>query len=135
KKTGAVVTFGEHKGYGLALFAEMFGAALIGGLTIAPHHPRVHGVVNNMLEIVIDPARLSDLGQMKKEIDAIIAYFKASPPARKKEPVLVPGDPERISRAARIAKGIPIDATTWGELKAAADTAGLGAKKFEALAK
>jgi uncharacterized oxidoreductase len=39
--TGAVVTFGEHKGYGLALFAEIFGAALIGGLAVAaPAHAR-----------------------------------------------------------------------------------------------
>jgi uncharacterized oxidoreductase len=134
-KIGSVLTFGEHKGYGLALFAEIFGAALVGGLTIAPHHPRTHGVVNNMLEIVIDPARLSDMAQLKAEIDAVVAYFKASPPADKKAPVLVPGDPERISRAARTAKGIPIDATTWGELKSAADTVGLGAAKFQALAK
>ncbi|HEY7609529.1 MAG TPA: malate/lactate/ureidoglycolate dehydrogenase [Alphaproteobacteria bacterium] len=134
-KTGAVVTFGEHKGYGLALFAEIFGAALVGGLTIAPHHPRTHGVVNNMLEIVIDPARLSDMQQLKAEIDAVVAYFKASPPSDPAAPVLVPGDPERINRAARLAKGIPIDATTWGELKAAADTVGLGAAEFEALAK
>jgi uncharacterized oxidoreductase len=69
--------------------------------------------------------------QLKAEIDAVVAYFKASPPSNPAEPVLVPGDPERISRAARIADGIPIDATTWGELKAAADTAGLGAARFE----
>jgi uncharacterized oxidoreductase len=134
-KPGAVVTFGEHKGYGLALFAEIFGAALVGGLTIAPEHPRTFGVVNNMLEIVIDPARLTDMKALKHEIDAVVAYFKASPPAKAKEPVLVPGDPERISRAARIAKGIPIDATTWGELKVAADMASLGAAKFVYLAK
>lgn len=132
---GAVVTFGEHKGYGLALFAEIFGAALVGGLTIAPQHPRTHGAVNNMLELVIDPARLSDMTQLRAEIDAIIAYFKASPPSDPAAPVLVPGDPERISRAARTANGIPIDATTWGELEAAAETAGLGAKKFAALAR
>ncbi len=132
---GAVVTFGEHKGYGLALFAEIFGAALVGGRTIAPHHPRAHGIINNMLEIVIDPARLSDMKHMKAEIDAVFAYFKASPPSDPAAPVLVPGEPERLSRAARGASGIPIDAVTWGELKAAADTAGLGAAKFEALAK
>lgn len=133
--TGAVVTFGEHKGYGLALFAEIFGAALVGGLTIAPHHSRTHGVINNMLEIVIDPARLSDMQQLKAEIDAVVAHFKASPPLEPGLPVLVPGDPERISRAARMAEGIPIDATSWGELKAAADMVGLGAAKFEALAR
>jgi uncharacterized oxidoreductase len=134
-KTGAVLTFGEHKGYGLALFAEIFGAALLGGLTIAPHHPRTHGVINNMLEIVIDPARLSDMQQLEAEIDAVIAYFKASPPVDPALPVLVPGDPERLSRAQRLAAGIPIDAATWGELCATADMAGLGAAKFEALAR
>jgi len=134
-KTGAVVTFGEHKGYGLAMFAEIFGAALVGGLTIAPHHPRTHGIINNMLEIVIDPTRLSDLAHLKKEIDAVVAYFKASPPADAGAPVLVPGDPERLSRAARMAKGIPIDTTTWGELKGAADTAGLGGGQFEGMVK
>src|SRR6185369_8792329 len=49
-----------------------------------------HGVINNMLEIVIDPARLSDMAQLKAEIEAVVAYFKASPPADKKAPVLVP---------------------------------------------
>jgi uncharacterized oxidoreductase len=72
---------------------------------------------------------------LKSEIDAVIAYFKASPPAKRGLPVLVPGDPERLSRAERVAKGIPIDATTWGELKGAADAVALGAAKFEALAR
>jgi uncharacterized oxidoreductase len=132
---GAVVTFGEHKGYGLALFAELFGAALIGGLTVAPHHPRDYGIVNNMLEIVIDPARLAGMAQLKAEIDAVVDYFKASPPVAPGLPVLVPGEPERISRAKRAVEGIPIDGTTWGELKLAADGAGLGAAKFEAMAR
>ncbi|MGH7006303.1 MAG: Ldh family oxidoreductase, partial [Alphaproteobacteria bacterium] len=132
---GAVVTFGEHKGYGLALFAELFGAALVGGLTIAPHHDRSHGIINNMLVIVIDPARLVGMAQLKSEIDAVVAHFKASPPADPGLPVLVPGEPERLAKAERSAKGIPIDATTWGELKAGADNAGLGAAKFETLAR
>lgn len=134
-KPGAVVTFGEHKGYGLALFAELFGAALVGGLTIAPHHDRTHGIVNNMFMIVLDPARLVAMAQLKAEIDAIVAHFKGSPPADPKLPVLVPGEPERLSKAERSAKGIPIDPTTWSELKGGADNAGLGAAAFEALAR
>jgi uncharacterized oxidoreductase len=34
--------------------------------------------------------------------------------------VLIPGDPERISRAARINNGVPIDDETWRELTVAA---------------
>ncbi|MCW5771715.1 MAG: malate/lactate/ureidoglycolate dehydrogenase [Rhodospirillaceae bacterium] len=133
EQPGAVVTFGEHKGYGLALFAELFGAALIGGHTIAPRHDRHLGTVNNMLVIAIDPARLTDLGELKREIDDIVGYFKASPPFESGVPVLVPGEPERMNRAARLVEGIPIDETTWGELRAAADFAKLGAAKFETL--
>jgi hypothetical protein len=34
--------------------------------------------------------------------------------------VLIPGDPERISRAERIKNGVPVDEETWRELTIAA---------------
>ena len=130
---GAALPVGEHKGYGLALFAEIFGAALIGGLTIQPKHKRDRGIINNMLTIVIQPKRLVALDHLKSEIDAVVKYFKASPAADASAPVLVPGDPERIARAARVKGGVPIDDVSWAELQAAADMSGLGARKFLAL--
>jgi uncharacterized oxidoreductase len=48
------------------------------------------------------------------------SYITASPPARPDEPVLIPGDPERRTRAERIANGVPIDEETWRELTVAA---------------
>jgi hydroxycarboxylate dehydrogenase B len=36
------------------------------------------------------------------------------------------GAPERHSRAKRLANGIPIDETSWGEILAAARDAGVG---------
>jgi uncharacterized oxidoreductase len=113
---------------------ELLGAALTGGLTIPPHRRRDLGIRNNMLMIVIDPARLTDLGQWKAEVDAVVDYYKASPPANPDEPVLVAGEPELISRAARMAAGIPVDETTWEELLDAAGTVGLGAGRFAELA-
>lgn len=127
---GAVTTMGDHKGYGLALMGELLGAALIGGITIPPHQPRDLGIRNNMLMIVIDPARLTDLDHWKSEIDAVVDYYKASPPADPREPVLIAGDPERLIRDQRLDKGIPIDEATWTELTTAADTVGLGADAF-----
>jgi uncharacterized oxidoreductase len=73
-----------------------------------------------MLTIVIDPSRLVDREWLAQEISAMTAYITASPPARPDEPVLIPGDPERRTRAERIANGIPIDDETWRELVAAA---------------
>ena len=48
------------------------------------------------------------------------AYITASPPARPEEPVLIPGDPERLTRAERIKSGVPVDDETWRELATAA---------------
>ena len=47
-------------------------------------------------------------------------YITASPPQHPDEPVLIPGDPERLMRAERIKNGVPIDDETWRELTVAA---------------
>ena len=48
------------------------------------------------------------------------AYITGSPPSRPDEPVLIPGDPERRTRAQRLQEGVPIDPETWREIAAAA---------------
>jgi uncharacterized oxidoreductase len=45
----------------------------------------------------------------REEIAAMTAYITASPPIHADEPVLIPGDPERLTRAARIKHGVPVD--------------------------
>ena len=78
-----------------------------------------------MLTVVIDPARLVDLTWMAREIDAMVAYAKASPAKDPEEPVLVAGDPERLNAAERCSAGIPVDTTTWEEIEQAAASVGL----------
>ena len=73
-----------------------------------------------LLTVVIDPSRLIDRQWLRDEIAAMTTYITASPPARPDEPVLIPGDPERLTRADRLAKGVPIDEQTWRELVEAA---------------
>ena len=51
----------------------------------------------------------------------MIAWVKSAKPADPDLPVLVAGEPERIARAERIANGIEIDDTTWGQLSAIAE--------------
>ena len=121
---GAVLPMGEHKGYGLALVAELLAGAIAGAGTIQPGNPRDRGIVNGMLTVVIDPARLADRAFVDREIDAMIAYMKATRPADPALPVLVPGEPERIARAKREADGIEIDDVTWREIGAAARSVG-----------
>jgi hydroxycarboxylate dehydrogenase B len=117
---GAVLTFGEHKGYALAFVCEMLAGALCGSGTMRPERQGRGTATNGMLTIVIDPSRLIDRDWLRDEIAAMTAYITASPPRRPGEPVLIPGDPERLTRADRLAHGVPIDDETWRELVAAA---------------
>jgi uncharacterized oxidoreductase len=121
---GAVQPFGEHKGYALALIAELLAGAVVGAGTIQPANPRDRGILNGMLTVVIDPGRMASADFLRTEIDALIAYMKATQAADPALPVLVPGEPERIARAERIAGGIEIDDTTWNEIGEAAKSVG-----------
>jgi uncharacterized oxidoreductase len=70
---------------------------------------------------------------LRREIDGFVDFVKASPAANAAEPVLVPGDPERLARARREREGIDVDATTWEELLQAAEKVGLTRAAAQAL--
>jgi uncharacterized oxidoreductase len=117
---GALLTFAEHKGYALAFICEMLAGAITGSGTMRPERIDAESVTNGMLLIVIDPGRITDRAWLVDEITAMSDYVTASPPRNSGEPVLIPGDPERLSRAKRIAEGVPIDDETWREIAEAA---------------
>ncbi len=117
---GALVPFAEHKGYALAMVCEILGAALTGGDTTRPAHLTAkHGIWNNMLALVFDPARLSDQQLFGAEVNAFVDWVQSAKLRDGAEPILVPGDPERASRRAR-ADRIPVDEGTLAELDQAA---------------
>ncbi|MES2194908.1 MAG: malate/lactate/ureidoglycolate dehydrogenase [Pseudomonadota bacterium] len=118
---GVVLPFGEHKGSGLALVCELLAGAIVGSASVSTATPPERGILNGMLSIVIDPARLSTRDSMLAEIDAMIAWVKSAEPADPDLPVLVAGEPERIARAGRMANGIEIDDATWAQLMAIAE--------------
>lgn len=122
---GALTPFAEHKGYALAFMCELLGGALTGAGTIQPGTPRGGGVKNGMTAILIDPAACGNWPGMAAEIDAFTDYCLASPPQNPDEPVLAPGDAERLARQLRGAAGIPLDDFTLNRLNAAAEMAGV----------
>src|SRR5204863_10212576 len=117
---GALMTFGEHKGYAFAFICEMLGGALTGSGTMRPERQDAESVTNGMLMIVIDPSRLVDQAWLADEVKAMTDYVTASPPRKPDEPVLIPGDPERQKRQQRQRDGVPIDPETWREIVEAA---------------
>ena len=46
----------------------------------------------------------------------MVAWVKSAAPSDPDLPVLVAGEPEQIAKAERMANGIYIDETTWGQL-------------------
>lgn len=122
---GALLPFGEHKGSGLALFCELLAGALTGGGTIQPGNARQYSIINNLLAILIDPARLVDSHWLQSELDALIDYVKSAAPQDPAQPVQVAGEPERRQLAQRRRDGIPVDDTTWGQLLEAGEKLGL----------
>ena len=121
-RQGALVAFGDHKGSGLAIMAELLGAALIGGKTIAPHHERDYSAINSMLSIVIDPQKTD--GSLLHETESFLQYVKQSSNREGFDEVLAPGEPEQHHRNER-ADGVPVDPTTVDELRQAGLMAGV----------
>jgi hydroxycarboxylate dehydrogenase B len=117
---GALVTFGEHKGYGMAVACELLGGALTGGGTWHQEQPNTQRVLNGMLAILIDPERLGTAGIFSSETREFLDWVRKSPPAPGFDRVRIAGEPERETRAKREKDGVPVDTATWTEIRAAA---------------
>lgn len=118
---GAMSSFGGYKGYGLAVICELLGGALAAGMTGHAPGSGKKRVLNGMLTILFDPARLSEGATFAHEMLSFIDWVKASPPRPGFDRIRLPGDPENESRATRLEEGIPVDDTTWDEILKAAE--------------
>ena len=121
---GAILPFGEHKGYGLALICELLGGALTGGQTQHAPDSGQKRILNGMFSVIIDPGAMGTAAHLTAETEAFAAWVLQSPPSGT-EPVQLPGDPERSRKRERLEQGIPVDATTWAEILQAAASLGL----------
>jgi uncharacterized oxidoreductase len=121
---GALMPFGEHKGYGLAIACELLGGALTGGGTW--HSTNVHSraILNSMLTVLIDPAKLGTQAAFDTEARAFVDWLRQSPPAEGFDTVQIAGEPERAMRLQREQDGIEIDLQTWQEIVLAAGKVG-----------
>jgi uncharacterized oxidoreductase len=131
---GAILPFGGHKGYGLALACELLGGALTGSGTELGGVPSGNAVVNGMFAVLVDPSRLGTADAFARDCAAFLAWLRASPLAAGVDHMRIPGEPERESRARRMAEGVPVDVTTWREIVAAATRVGVPPETVEALA-
>jgi uncharacterized oxidoreductase len=131
---GALLAFGAHKGYGLALMCELLGGALAAGMTQGQDDGTRRRVLNGMFSVLVDPAALGDRAAFEHEALTFIDWVRASPARAGFEAVRVAGEPERESRAQRSAHGVPVDETTWREILDAAAKLGVDPAQVDRLA-
>jgi uncharacterized oxidoreductase len=131
---GALLPFGEHKGYGLAIACELLGGALAGGRSEDGVPRTDKAIVNGMLSILIDPKRTGAAATFPGEAGRFVEWLRQSPPAPGANHVRLAGEPERECRERRMATGIPVDVTTWRAIGDAAEALRLPRHVIEDLA-
>ena len=131
---GAMLPFGEHKGSGMAIACELLGGALTGGGTWHYAESSKQRVLNGMLTILIDAARLGTAQAFEREARLFLEWLRQGRAAPGFDKVRLAGEPEREYRAKREREGIPVDEQTWKEIRAAAAKVKLDPQRVDALA-
>ena len=122
---GALRTFGEHKGSGLAFMCEILAGCLTEGGTSGPiPGGKRTRIANGMLSIYLSPGSFG-AEHFQQAAREYTNYVKASRPATPGGEVLVPGETEARIRAVRLRDGVPLQATTWAAICATATGLGL----------
>jgi uncharacterized oxidoreductase len=127
---GALLTVGAHKGSGLSIIVDLLAGAMSTGKSSDPADTVLR---NNMLSIYIAPDVYDNDGAVAREAARFVEWVKASPPATPGQPVLLPGEVERMTRARRAAEGIAIDDKTYADLLAAAESVGIATSKVKTI--
>jgi uncharacterized oxidoreductase len=122
---GALLPIGGHKGYDLSMFCEILAGALTGGGSTHPENATAGRLVNNMLSVVFDPAAFCGAEAFAADVARLAAWVKASPPVVPDGEVLLPGEIERRTRAARLKDGIPLDSATRRQIAGNANALGV----------
>ena len=130
---GALRTMGLHKGFGMAVIADLLGGSFSGGGAYLPERVSEGRIINNMLSILIDPNVFGGAEFFFGDIDAYADWVKSAAPAPGHEKVRFPGEPELESKAERSKSGIPIDDASWSLLLGTARLVGMSDNEIASL--
>jgi uncharacterized oxidoreductase len=122
---GAILPLGGHKGFALGVIVEVLAGALSGG---SCSRPGTKVVSNNMLAIVIDPARFRPRADFDRDLADFTAWVKSAATVAPDGEILLPGEPEQRTKARRLGEGIPLDVATWSQLQEVARGLGVRAR-------
>jgi LDH2 family malate/lactate/ureidoglycolate dehydrogenase len=112
---GALLPFGEYKGYGIMFMGEIYSAILSGSpqsyeIKLTPYTQG--GFYVQALNI----ESIRNYDDYLKEINKLVKKVKSVKPWKEQEEVYLPGELESRTAKKREKEGIPIDENTWKPL-------------------
>jgi hydroxycarboxylate dehydrogenase B len=111
---GVLLPAAGHKGYSLAVVAELIGDALLGNAREL-----------NWFVIAIDIPAFRPIDEFVQDSQAFLQKVKNIPPAPGFDEVLIPGEPESRTAKRRMDAGIPIPDDTWQQIQETARRLGV----------
>jgi uncharacterized oxidoreductase len=110
---GALLPFGEHKGYGLAFAVELLAGALVGGA--APE--LAEGAMGfGLFFILLDPGCFRPITSFEASARVLFSRVKACPALEGYQEVLIPGELELRHHLASERRGIHLPDSIFEEL-------------------
>lgn len=125
---GHLLPFGGHKGYALAVIADL----LSGPLTGADAYPGA-AMDTGLFIFAVSTSVFRPSDEYTKAVDQVTDRITSVPPAPGFSQVLLPGEPEARMRAERADGGIPLVDATWREVAGIAEGLGLDAHALAGL--
>ena len=119
---GTLLTFGGHKGSGLAFLTEALAGAL-SGVSCAPLADYAGEFVLLMTAVRVEA--FQPLDAFRSRIDGLVAAVKAARPADGVQEVLAPGEKEWRTREQRLRDGLEIPESAWERIVSAGARHGL----------
>jgi LDH2 family malate/lactate/ureidoglycolate dehydrogenase len=100
----------DHKGYGLAVMANILCACLSGStlITSPMHMKQPYGQDISHFFMAIDPGLFRDIEDFRADVASLTEALRATTPMDPSKPVMIAGDPERCKAKERMEKGIPV---------------------------
>ena len=119
---GALLPFGGHKGYALALLIDILGGALTGAAcTSSEEYERGNGT----LMVAINIGSFTPLEAFKERVDNLFKKIKETPPMPGYKEVLIPGEMEFNMEEKRLKEGIFVAEKTWQDISKLTEELGL----------
>ncbi len=111
---------GDYKGFGLGMMVDILCGVLMGGLTSKDILPMYTSPIEVKRKIshffmAIDVSKFILLKTFAEKLQHIVEDIRNLPRLEGAQPMMVAGDPEKISETERRISGIPVDEIKFGE--------------------